>query len=314
MNSQSILVLGAGGFVGGHLIKNLTRVKGLTINAIGQNTKQLPFFPSVDYHQSSLDNVKLLNRLLPECSHIFHLASASTPGSSALNPVFESDFNISPTLRFLEALQNYPSVRLIFLSSGGAIYGNVNPDTSFIQENTPPAPLSYYGAGKVALENFIIALCNQQKRPGIILRPANFYGPEQGYREGFGIIPTIFHHIIEKKPLEVWGNGENVRDYIFIQDFIELCMKFIKSSYDFNHAKIYNVGSQEGITLNALCSMIEQVVGVQIERKYNASRNVDVNRVVLNCNQIRDDYNWKARTSLLTGLKKTWSWFLKKES
>ena len=311
MRSQSILVLGAGGFVGKHLIKRLSQEAGRKVYAVGHHAAPLTYLPNVHFHQTNIDDEDLLHRVLPECSHVFHLACASTPGSSALSPVFEAENNLSPTLRFLEILQKYPFAHLIYLSSGGALYGNIDPKISFVQENTPPAPLSYYGAGKAALEYFVNALCNQQQRSGIILRPANFYGPHQTHKPGFGIVPTIFHGITHGKPLQIWGDGENVRDYIFIDDFIELCLNLVNSSHGFNHVKIYNVGSQQGTSLNQLCKLIEKVVGTSVPREYHVSRSIDVNRVVLNCNQVYKDYRWKAHTDLLTGLRLTWKWHTK---
>ena len=309
MKSKAILILGAGGFVGKQLINCLSQNGYSKIHAVGHHVDRFPPLPGVYYHSANIDNVSLLNDLLPECQQVFHLACASTPGSSVLGPVFEIEHNLLPTLRFLEVMKNYPHVSLVYLSTGGALYGNAIPVAMQVQEQTPPAPLSYYGAGKAALEHFITAFCNQQQRSSVILRPANFYGPLQSYKPGFGIVPTIFNCLSLNQPLQIWGDGEVVRDYLFITDFIELCLTLAKSPPTQIGAKIYNVGSQQGTSLNGLCDLIEKITGESIQRQYHISRNVDVQRIVLDCSRIYQDYHWTARTDLLTGLDLTWHWF-----
>lgn len=314
MKSPSILVLGAGGFIGRKLVEHLSRKGYAEIHAIGHNVSHLHPIQGVNYHQTEIDDVALLNKLLPKCSLIFHLACSSTPGSSVLKPVFEAESHILPTLNFLEILQNYPRALLVYLSSGGALYGNLSNSSVFIEESVPSMPLSYYGAGKAAIEHFITALCNQQQRAAVILRPSNIYGPGQTYKVGFGIIPTIFRNISKGEYLQVWGDGQAVRDYLYIDDFVELCDKIIRNSAKLeNRIRIYNVGSQKGISLNGLCELIEQVVGLPVLREYRESRGVDVRQVVLDCNKIFMDYEWRANTDLFAGLSKTWFWFKKNE-
>jgi UDP-glucose 4-epimerase len=247
--------------------------------------------------------------VLPECGWVIHSACASTPGSSALRPLAEVEDNLLPSLRFLHILQDYTQARLIYLSTGGALYGNPDPSFPLVPENLCAAPLSYYGAGKAALEQFIIAFCNQQQRPGIILRPANFYGPGQPCKPGFGIVPTILQRLRQNQPIQIWGDGETVRDYLYIEDFIDLCATLLTSPRLCAGAAIYNVGSQQGTSLNQLCGLLEEVTRIPLQREYHASRVVDVRRIVLDCRRIQADYGWRAGTDLSAGLRRTWEWF-----
>jgi UDP-glucose 4-epimerase len=320
MKAQGILILGGTGFVGRQLLKRL-HPQHPEIYVIARSSHTLPTLSGVHCYTDSLDNLALLNTILPHCKTVIHLASDSTPGSSALQPTFEATNNLLPTLRFLEILQKYEHVSLIYTSSGGAIYGN--PTAQLVKENDPLAPLSYYGAGKAALEKFIMAFCQQSQHHAIILRPTNFYGPEQPYRKGFGVIPTIFQTILTKKPLQIWGDGENVRDYLYISDFIDLCIQLIDEPVAHNNIRgssfftektltsnsIYNVGSEQGTTLNQLCSLIEEMTQMPVIRQYKDARAVDVKRIVLDCSRLHEDYHWYPRIDLKTGLTKTWKWF-----
>jgi UDP-glucose 4-epimerase len=304
---QGILILGGAGFVGRHLLKRLTG-NHPEIYVISRHADLFPTkLAGLQCYADSLDNLELLATLLPRCQTVIHLASSSTPGSTASQPTFEVVNNLLPTLRFLEVLQKYEHVSLIYLSSGGAIYGNAT--APLVAEETLLTPLSYYGAGKAAIETFILTFCQQAQRPAIILRPANFYGPEQPHRQGFGIVSTIFHLLQSQQPLEIWGDGEVVRDYLYIDDFIDLCVQLLASPFQHQGAKIYNVGSEQGTTLNQLCTLIEQVTQTTIQRHYRPSRKVDVKRIVLNCARLHEDYSWYPRTDLLTGLTATWQWY-----
>ncbi|MBF0211593.1 MAG: NAD-dependent epimerase/dehydratase family protein [Desulfamplus sp.] len=306
MQPQGILILGGTGFVGRQLINRLQSFN-LEIYVIARSAHLLPKLPNIEYYRDSLDNITLLNKLLPRCKTVFHLASDSTPGSSASQPTFEISNNLFPTLRFLEVLQQYDQVHLIYVSSGGAVYGN--PNTDLVNEDTPLTPLSYYGAGKAALEKFIIAFAQQTQCFATILRPSNFYGPEQPYRTGFGIVSTIFEYLRANKPLSIWGDGENVRDYLYISDFIDLCVKLIEQPICSATTQIYNVGSGQGTTLNQLCELIEKVTQLPVTRKYQPSRSVDVRRIVLDCTKVHNHYQWSPKTNLPKGLELTWQWF-----
>lgn len=300
--NNGILVLGAGGFVGQALLPHLPA----PVYAIARHA--LPTSPAgVQIFQSCLDDVKILKKILPKCRWLIHLASDSTPGISAGKPSFEAEQNLVPNLRLFELLQDYPQVRLLYLSSGGTVYGN--PDHTQVQEQAPLQPLSYYAAGKIALEAFIAALVQQSPRHAVILRPANFYGPGQHYRPGFGIIPTILEYQQLGKRLHIWGDGENVRDYLFIGDFVKLCLLLLQQTTPELSTQIYNVGTGFGCSLNQLCDLLEKVTEKPVLRKYHPARSVDVRHIVLNTSRIQSVYGWEAQTSLLEGLQKTWLWY-----
>jgi UDP-glucose 4-epimerase len=303
--SKAVLLLGGTGFVGSRLMVRL-QAMGREVYILSRKAHTLPALDNCHRFSDSLDNVALLDDILPRCSTVFHLASTSTPGSSAMQPAFEASNNLLPTLRFLETLQRHPNAELVFLSSGGAIYGNVTGES--ITEEAPLSPVSYYGAGKAAVEKFILAYCTQFKRAAVILRPANFYGPGQPYRAGFGVVPTIFEHIRNGKRFEIWGDGNNIRDYLYIDDFLELCLILVDKGTYQPGVYIYNVGSGKGTTLNALCEMASKVAARKLERIHKAQRAVDVRKIVLDCEAARRDHGWKAHTSLEQGLSVTWDW------
>ena len=306
MRSDGVLLLGGTGFVGKCLAARL-KTLGKKCYIVGRNASMIHNEVSGDYYVSSLDNIQMLKELLPRCRVVIHLASDTTPGASVLQPTLEVTSNLLPSLRLLEELQKYSHLSLVYVSTGGAIYGDYCGDKA--TEEMQVLPQSYYGAGKAAFEQFIHAYVKQTGNHAIILRPSNLYGPGQPYRPGFGIIPTIFHHLSNSKTMEVWGDGEIVRDYLYIDDFIDCCVKIINDLHGEYKARVYNVGSGNGTSLNTLFNMIESISTYKVKRNYSPVRAVDVNKVVLDGSRIQNDYHWKSKTDLCAGLLKAWTWF-----
>lgn len=304
---EGILVIGGTGFVGRVLLAKLNSFFP-EIYTIARKEDCLEKLPNVSHYRSSLDNSVLLKKILPRCRVVFHLASETTPGSSILQPALEATNNLLPSLRFLECLQEYSHLSLVYVSTGGAIYGDSGKDK--VSEDMPLFPLSYYGAGKAALEKFIFAYSRQTGNTALILRPSNIYGPGQVYKKGFGIIPTIFHRLLKGEILQLWGDGTTTRDYLYIDDFVDFCLMLLRnSSLENGVTRVYNIGSEKGTTLIELLTLIEQITGQSIQREFQPARKVDVSRIVLDNARINSKFQWSPRTDLQTGLTKAWEWF-----
>ncbi len=299
MSGSDVLLLGGGGFIGTALARKLT-AEGRRVYVVAPNVPAA--IPSVHFVQGGLDSPELLGKLLPHCGTVIHLASATTPGNSADHPARELE-NLAPSLRLLEALQSHPECHLIFFSSGGTLYGN--PLRLPVQEDDPVAPLSYHGAGKAALEAFFHAF-RQRGHSVTILRPSNAYGPGQVLKSGFGLIRTMLEHARHGTPLEIWGDGENVRDFIYIDDVAEACARFIALPED---SCTYNVGSGKGYSIRQVQRIVEQVTGAELKTVYHSARGVDVREVVLDIARLDSRLAWRPQTSLEEGVWRTWNWF-----
>ena len=303
---KGILVLGASGFVGQRLVTALSDA-GHTVMALARRTPAPTYAANVEIITASLDNSTAIESLLPSCIAVFHVASDSTPGTTASQPALEAGLNLLPTLRLLESLQKFPQVPLVYLSSGGAIYPAI--ESGSLQESSRTEPLSCYGAGKVAIENFINAYVCQHEARALVLRPSNFYGPGQHFRRGFGLLPTLVHHTVIDTPLNIWGDGEIIRDYIFIDDFLTLCLAIVNSNFAFSRFEVCNVGSAVGYSINRVCSLVEECTGVTLEKNYLPARTVDLKRIVLNCSRAKQLFGWQASTELPAGISSSWKWF-----
>nr|WP_279236956.1 NAD-dependent epimerase/dehydratase family protein [Dyella sp. RRB7] len=296
--------MGAGGFIGRHLVRALVR-SGERVIAV---TRSPVDFGDVAVEQitGELGRSQDFIPLVARSRVVVHLATSSTPGSTAGQPMAELDGNLRPMLALLEAMQQYPHSEMLYLSSGGSLYvggGEIGATETFAVN-----PRSYHGAGKVASECFIGAWCAQYDGAATLVRPSNLYGPGQPERKGFGIVPTAFGKMVRGETLSVWGDGSAVRDYLYVDDFIALCLAIIGTAMP-RGTRVINASSGIGISLNELFDVMEDIAGRPLRRSYDCSRAIDATRIVIDSGLARQAYGWGANTSLAEGLLRTWHSF-----
>ncbi len=299
--TEAVLILGAAGFIGRHLAEAIAS-SGRTVIAA---TRQAATFkhPLIRNVAASFDSADGFKSLLADSCAIVHAASVSTPSSSAAQP--QLDGNLRTTLALIEALQACPDRRLLYLSSGGTLYGDRDRSA---REDDPLRPRSYHGAGKAAAEHFVHAWSMQYGGTAIVLRPSNVYGPGQFPRHGFGIIPTAFQCARDGKPLTIWGDGSTLRDYLYVDDLVSLCHASL--SHDLpTGTHVFNAAHGEGVSLNALLDAIDATTSLPLQREYQETRRVDVGRIVPDNTLARATFDWQPSTSRQQGLHLTWQWF-----
>lgn len=282
---RPVLLLGGHGFIGAALAQRLLRA-GQTVHVLGR--------------ADCAALAQLLPQLLPHCGTVVHLASSTTPGSSALLPELEQA-NLQLTQQLVDAcLKTQPDTHLIFFSSGGTVYGN--PANLPVREDAPLVPLSPHGAAKVAQENMCLAL-RARGQAVSILRPSNAYGPGQTAKGGFGLVRTMLEHARQGTELQIWGNGENVRDYLHIDDLVDATLRLIAQP---DKADTYNLGSGTGYSVNQVKAMGEEVTGRPIAARYLPTRDVDVQAVVLDGQRLQGAVQWRPLMELPEGMQQTW--------
>ena len=302
--SKAILILGANGFVGRSLIQRLI-ARGERVIALLHQPMPPPH-PEIESIVSPFNKPADFADILKQARLIVHVASFSTPGSTAGSPLIELENNLRPSIALLEALQHAPHCALIYLSSGGTLYGDTF--THLATESDNIRPKSYYGAGKAAIEHFIYAMAAQFNHPAVILRPSNLYGPGQTVRNGFGIIPTTLQCIADDRPLTIWGDGSAVRDYLYIDDFIRLCLEVIEQPIP-SGTQTFNAASGIGVSINDLTNQISRITGKHLSLHFDTHRTVDIAHIVLDPQKALSQYAWQPRVSLEKGLRLTWEWY-----
>ena len=300
---ERVLIIGASGFIGQALCRALTR-QGSRVRAVSRSEHHPT--PAVEEQiASDCHDPSRLITLLDGVGAVVYLAAASTPGSSAGKPSAELSGNLAPLMATLEALQSQPTIPLVYFSSAGALYGERTATAS--RETDLPRPRSYHGAAKVAAEQFIGAWARQFGGSATIIRPSNVYGPGQVERAGFGIVPTALGCIRRGEALTVWGDGSAVRDYLYIDDLVDLTLHVLDQR-PAGEVLTLNAGSGESISLNELLALAEMASGTILQRNHMESRPVDASHVIISADCAREALDWQPKVELAEGLRRTWQW------
>lgn len=294
------LVIGGNGFIGSGLVPVL-RARGAEVLVLDPGRPRADVdWTGVGFINGSLSDAGLLASALAGVDVVFHLAGTTVPSTSNLDPVADVQGNLVATLGLLGAMRAAGVRRIVYFSSGGTVYGN--PSVSPVPESHPLRPISSYGVVKVAIENYLAMYQQLGDLDPVILRPSNPYGPRQSTAGIQGAVAAFLGAAARGEPVRIWGDGEVVRDYLYIDDLVELAAIAGLSG----EVGVFNVGSGEGHSLNALVAMASDVVGRPLAIEYQAGRAFDVRRVVLDIAAARGTFGWSPRTSLPEGLAATW--------
>jgi UDP-glucose 4-epimerase len=298
------LVLGGSGFIGSHLVDALL-ADGHEVRVFDRQPERYREpLPGVEYRFGSLGDVAGVAKALAEIEIVFHLVSTSVPSTSNLDPVADIRGNLVTAVQLLEQMRRLDVRRIVFLSSGGTVYGN--PDTSPVTETHPLRPICSYGVVKVAIENYLFMYQDLYGIEPVVLRPSNPVGPRQGHIGVQGVIPTFLRRLHDGDPIQVWGDGGVVRDYLDITDLASLCV--LAGTSDAVGA--YNAGSGIGTSIREVLSIIESITGRRADVTFEPGRSFDVQKIVLDSGRARETFGWAPTVPLDESIRRLWDWLL----
>lgn len=299
---MNILIIGGNGFIGSHLIDHLLplghRVRVFDIS----NERFREPLQNVDYRISRLDNIPELYEAMLGIDIIFHFASSSVPSTSNIDQIGDVNSNLITTLNILNLMHRLSVKKIVYLSSGGAVYGNV--DHNPIDENAPIKPISSYGIVKSTIEHYILLYNRLYNIDYLIARPSNPYGPRQGHFIAQGVISTFLRKSLNSDSFSVFGDGFATKDYIYITDFVSLLWQLVEKDAQ----GIYNVGSGVGTDLNQIISCINLVTGIDNVVNYSPQKSYDVSNFILDISKLKKVLGEVSFTSLEHGISNTWAW------
>jgi UDP-glucose 4-epimerase len=305
-----VAIIGGSGFLGRALCRELLRHHHDVIS-ISRDLPH-PLQPGIEYIDCGYDQFSALGDIYQRCDAIVHLAWDTTPALSLGTPSVEVSANLLPLARFLEALTPQFAGQLLFVSSGGAVYGDgavfAEAGHQALDETAALQPVSYYGAAKGAAELFLDAFQHQSGTPITVLRPSNIYGPGQTIKRFFAVVPTLFEAIREQQVFRVIGDGSAARDYLFIDDFSQLVARIVAGPGASGRVQRLNACAGQSVTLKELIHTAEDVSGLQARLEFVPTRDSDVSAVRLSPAAAEAAYGWRAETTLREGLAKTWQW------
>lgn len=296
-----VLVIGGCGFIGSHIVDSLL-VRGCRVRVLDMKNEAFRApLSEVDYVTGSFGSEVVLRQALQGVDAVVHTASTTVPSTSNLDPVADIQGNLIATVRLLKEMRQAGVRKMVFLSSGGTVYGI--PKTGIVEETHPLAPISSYGIVKVAIEQYLYMERQLHGLDYVVLRAANPYGPRQGYNGVQGIIGNFLWKIAHGEQIEIWGDGSIVRDFIYVQDLAELCAIAVQMPI---HG-CFNVGSGKGSSVNEIVEAIRVLTKRTIKPVYRSGRGFDVPRIVLDISRIKA-IGWAPRTQLIDGMRQSWDW------
>lgn len=301
--NKKCLVLGGGGFLGMHLCESLLK-ENYAVASLSRTpcwnlniAKELEWFIG-DYHDEGS-----LRQAIANCDIVYHLISSTTPAQSNLNPIQDIQSNVEGTLQLLDIALAEKVEKIIFVSSGGTVYGK--PKKLPIFEDAVTNPICSYGISKLTIEKYLHMYYVLYGLDYTVLRVANIFGERQPLNKGQGVVGVFMNKALKKEAVEIWGDGEIIRDYIYVKDVVSA---LINSIYYGSDEKIFNIGSGIGRSLNQLLVSLETVMKCNIQKKYRTGRKVDVPVNILGIDLAKKHLHWTPEADWILALDQTYRW------
>jgi UDP-glucose 4-epimerase len=300
------LVLGGSGFMGSHVVELLAN-RGWEVRGFSQSQSadrwRSAAASNVTWVTGDFRDPKAVAGAVEGCDHVYHLVGATNPASSNRDVIFDTETNLIPTLRLLEACVRAKVRRIVFSSSGGTVYGPTN--CCPISEEHPTEPRSSYGIVKLATEKYLALFHHLHGLDYTVLRVANCYGPRLPVTGEQGVVGSFLDRLNRGEPIEIWGDGAVTRDYVYVGDVAQAFLVALDQPSPF---KVFNVGTGIGTSLLELLALMERVTGRRAAVVKKPRRPVDVPVNILDPTRARQFLGWEAGTSLEAGLLQTWNW------
>ncbi|EFM11424.1 NAD-dependent epimerase/dehydratase [Paenibacillus curdlanolyticus YK9] len=291
---MNCLVLGGTGFIGKHLCKRLAE-ENHNVRILGRKKIEFDniFYDNkFEFVQQDFLQIDDFSNLLDGIDIVFHLISTTIPSTSEIDCVFDISSNVISTLKLLKACVKMKIKKIVFISSGGTVYGI--PVQLPIPEEHPTNPICSYGIQKLTIENYLYYYFMQYGLDYTILRLSNPYGTGQYINKNQGVIPIFIDKLMKNETLNIWGDGKIIRDYIYIDDAINGIISTINYTGKY---KIFNIGSGEGMTLLEVVDSISEILGCKYNINYLDARKIDVPVNVLDVSRAEDNLLWKGRVT-----------------
>jgi UDP-glucose 4-epimerase len=303
------LILGGCGFIGRHVVNALT-AQHLSVVVLDVHADPSLSGARCTYVPGDFSDTTKLDAVMTGhgITHVVHLVSTTLPKSSNEDMPYDVQSNVIQTLRLLDLCVKHRVQRLLFMSSGGTVYGA--PQQVPVTEDHPNQPLCSYGISKLAIEKYLLLYQHLHGLNSVILRAANPYGPGQNPLSGQGVVANFIHKMHSGQRLEVWGDGETVRDYFYVGDLADLTRRALLSSA----VGVFNAGSGVGLSLNGLIAVLRQTLDVPADVVYQAARGLDVPAIVLDSSAAFRTFGWRASTPLASGIRAYEAWYLSQHS
>jgi len=303
--NKKCLVTGGAGFIASHLVDKLLE-KGCDVAIIDNLStgKKENLNPKADFYNFDIQDSEIsgiFEKVKPEI--VFHYAAQIDVRKSVDDPAESAKTNILGSLNILENCKKYGVKKIIFASSGGAIYGEA--DVVPTPESYSPQPVSPYGIEKFVFEHYLYFYKKEYGLDYLILRFANIYGPRQNSKGEAGVIAIFCDKIMRKEKVVINGDGNQTRDFVFVEDVINANILGIEK----NKSGIFNVGTSKETNVNDIFHELNKVFGLKAQEIHGPQKAGEQKRSCLDFVKIKKELGWEPKYDIGSGLFKTQKWF-----
>jgi len=302
---MKILVTGGAGFIGSNVVDALVK-DGLEVTVLDNLStgKEENINPEVKFYNVDLLDLESLELAFREFKPdvVNHHAAQIDVRKSVEDPAFDAEINIIGSINLFELSINAGVRRIIFSSTGGALYGE--PSKLPASEDTPIEPLSPYGVAKYCTENYLNYFKRLYGIERVILRYANVYGPRQDPLGEAGVVAIFTGKILKGEKPVIYGDGTQTRDYIYVEDIVKANVLALEGKEG-----IYNIGTGKETSVNELVEIFSKVLGREIKSEYAPPRKGEASRISLDGEKAKRELGFVPKYSLEEGIKKTIEWY-----
>ena len=302
---MKILVTGGAGFIASHVVDTYVEAghQVLVVDNLSTGNRE-HVRPEARLIEMDLNDPALLDLFEAEKPDVVnHHAANASVAVSVREPIFDARQNVLGTINLLEAARRAGTGRFIYISSGGAMYGN--PEYLPMDENHPANPISPYALSKLTGERYVRIYGQEHGLSWTSLRYANVYGPRQDPFGEAGVISIFCQNLLDGVAPNIHWDGEQTRDFVYVGD----CARANLLALEGGDGQAYNVGTGMGTSINALFHTLREVAALELTAQRGPRRPGDVRHSYLNCHKIEQELDWRAEVSLLEGLARTWRYF-----
>jgi UDP-glucose 4-epimerase len=299
---RNCLVLGAGGFIGGHLTRALAQA-GAEVHGFGHRAAP-PAVPEMRFTEADFTDLAALTEALQGMDIVFHLLGGINLDASARDPIADLMVNTVASVRLFDRCREAGVRKIVYVSSGGTVYGV--PKSLPIREADATDPISAYGINKLMVEKYLQLSTLHGGPQALSLRVANPFGEFQNPFRRQGLIAALIATIQAGRPVEIWGDGQVIRDYLYAGDVAAALVA--ASLYD-GPEQILNVGSGIGRSvLDVLDSVCEALGQRPVAVIHKPARAADVPANILDISTTQRALGWAPRTDWMEGLRRSAAW------
>jgi UDP-glucose 4-epimerase len=298
--------MGGLGFIGSHLCRFLLH-RGYAVRVFdrlhGSTMLVRDLLGKIEIYEGDAEKPEDVMEALARVDTVVNLIHTTVPGTSMHNPVYDIESNVAASVKWLKQLEHTDVKRIIYISSGGTVYGRT--DAEPIRESHPTDPICSYGVSKLMIEKYLALYASLAGKEHIVCRPGNIYGEGQRLNIGQGVIGVFLHRYLQGLPIEIWGDGSVQRDYLYVGDMIN-------AIYALMHYRgsrhVFHISSGVGLSLNDIVGLMRRELALELHIEHKLSRGFDVSSNILDNSLLLRETGWKPKTDIRLGIRRVYEY------